>query len=118
MKYRIYNALDQREKENRAAMVEEAFKDKTTPIPIKGLADIFLDGLKAFLLELEYQGEPKEIEVEFRKGYEGKINFETDACTYMNLRGVQYYAWAKGLLEVTDKKIFLLCDVFWDDYNA
>ena len=118
MKYYLFYHLDKVEQEVRLNLVEEAFKDKNIPIPIKGLADNFKDGLRTFLLKREYQGPMKKVEVNFVRNYDGEKNFETDVCRYLTLKGMQYYAWASGFLKETDDIIQLTLEVFWDDNNG
>ena len=118
MKYYLFYHLDKVEQETRLGLVEDAFTDKTIPIPVKGLADNFKDGLGAFLLKRECQGPMKKVELNFVRGYDGEVNFETDVCRYITMKGVQYYAWAKGFIQETDDEISLTLDVFWDENNG
>ena len=118
MKYYLFYHLDKVEQDVRMKLVEEGFEGKAVPIPIKGLADNFMDGIKEFLFKKECLGPMKEVEVNFVRGYEGEVNFETDTCQYITLKGIQYYAWATGCLQETDEKICLTLEVFWDDSNG
>ena len=115
MLYNIFNALDMVEKEERTKIVEAGFEGKHAPIPVEPLAKFVEDGLKDFLLKLEYWGAPRKVKVEFVKDYDGEINFETDECRYLTVNGKLYYAWVNGTLEMTNEEISLVCEVFWSE---
>ena len=113
MKYLLYNYLDMVQKEERAKRVNEAFEGKKVPIPVKPLAKFVEDGLKSFLLELEYLGETKPVKIEFVDGYDGEVNFETDECRYLMYDGTQLFAKVTGYLQVNDEEISLMGSVSW-----
>ncbi len=118
MKYSIFRSLDVDDKKAMKKLVEDALQGKTASIPIKGLEDNFLAGIKTFLMEREYQSGPKPVKVEFDRDYKGEINFETDSCGYINLKGNLYYAWGKGYLQETEDEILLILNVSWDETYA